>query len=77
MFSVLNTNPATHSRMCQSVDVGHVHGTVPCRARATVHCLRNGEDVCQRHESGHVVRTRCGQGEHEQIPVLVLGASPR
>jgi hypothetical protein len=74
VLNALNIDPATLARVCQQVDAGHVHGTMPCHTRATVHCRRNGEDVCDRHESGHASRTGCGQGEHEPIPALVLSA---
>ncbi len=74
MFNSLNVHPATHARVCQAVDAGHVHGTMPCYSRATVHCRHNGADVCERHESGHAARIGCGQGEHEPIPTLVLSA---
>jgi hypothetical protein len=67
---VRNIDPVGRARVCQDVDAGHVHGTVVCRARATIHCRRNGQDVCPRHESGHAARTGCGQGEHEPLPVL-------
>ncbi len=74
MFTALNLDPAAGTRTCQAVDTGHVHGSRPCPSRATVHCRRNGEDVCERHETGHAARTRCGQGEHEAIPTLVHSA---
>lgn len=75
MFAALNVDPISHSRTCQEVDAGHVHGTMPCTRPATVHCRRSGENVCGRHENGHAARTHCGQGEHEPIPVRMVTAS--
>jgi hypothetical protein len=77
VFTTLIVDPVSLVRVCQDVNAGHVHGTVPCSNPAAVHCRRSGTDVCERHESGHAARTNCGQGEHEVIPVLEVGGARR
>jgi hypothetical protein len=74
VFATLSVDPGSRTRLCQELDAGHVHGDMPCNRPASVHCRRSGEDVCERHESGHAARTLCGQGEHELIPVPSAGA---
>lgn len=68
MYQMPIAEPGTRTRRCQTVDKGTLHGALPCNARASVHCLRTGEDLCTRHESGHTARVRCGQGEHTRLP---------
>jgi hypothetical protein len=68
MYRTLIANPQTRVRHCQTVERGGAHGALPCNGRASVHCLRTGEDLCPRHESAHTARVRCGQGEHIEIP---------
>ena len=68
MYRTSIAEPGLATRRCQTIDRGLVHGALPCNGHATIHCLRTGEDLCARHESEHMARVRCGQGEHMDVP---------